>query len=111
MYRETNACYNCGRVYCISGEEAKRSDLIQGECEISGKKLTFLFDSGATHSFISLDCVNHLQLPVFELPFDLMVTTPATKTLTTNTTCPHCPVIVGGRKFFVNLICLPLKKP
>ena len=98
-----------GRVYCMDGREASRSDLIQGVCVIAGNTLSVLFDSGATHSFISMDCVNRLKLPVSSLPFDLVVTTPAAKTLTANTACLHCPVIVEGRKFFVNLICLPLK--
>ncbi|XP_004492105.1 uncharacterized protein [Cicer arietinum] len=39
----------------------------------------------------------------------LSVTTAADKTLTANTTCKHCPIVVLSRKFNVNLICLPLK--
>ena len=99
-----------GRMYCISGEEASRSDLIQGEYDIAGNTLSVLFDSGAMHSFISMDCVKHIHLPVSELPFDLVVSTPAAKTLTANTACLHCPLSFGGRDFIVNLIFLPLKR-
>ena len=83
-----------GRVYCMDGEEASRPDLIQGVCIIVGNILFVLFDSGATHSFISMDCVYRLKLSVSSLPFDLVITTPAIKTLTANTGCLHCPVII-----------------
>ncbi|CAJ2661835.1 unnamed protein product [Trifolium pratense] len=63
-----------GRVYHIGGEEiSDASGLIQGECEISDKLFPVLYDSGATHSFISVECVNSLQLLVTSLPFDLVV--------------------------------------
>ena len=53
-----------GRVYYMDGREASRSDLIQGVCVIAGNTLSVLFDSSATHSFISMDFVNRLKLPV-----------------------------------------------
>lgn len=50
-----------GRVYHIGGEgEKDHSELIKGECEIYGKLFPVLFNSGATHSFISWECVNSL---------------------------------------------------
>ena len=65
-------------------EEAERSeDLIQGACEVSSKTLTVLYDSGASHSFISYSCVTTLQLPISELPYDLLVTTPTNKLIKT----------------------------
>ena len=56
-----------GQVFTLNAEEAAQSkDLIQGECQINDKTLTVLHDLGATHSFISFDCVNKLKLPIFE---------------------------------------------
>lgn len=47
-----------GCVYTMSGVAASQSeDLIQGICSIAGFPLKVLYDSGATHSFISFDCV------------------------------------------------------
>ncbi|XP_012575315.1 uncharacterized protein [Cicer arietinum] len=47
-----------GRVYCVGAEAGNpSSNLIQRDCEIVGNTLTTLFDSGATHSFIVMDCV------------------------------------------------------
>ncbi|XP_004514531.1 uncharacterized protein [Cicer arietinum] len=99
-----------GRVYRMNGRGVScPNESFQGECEISCNILTVLFYSGATHSFILMDCVNLLKLYAITLLFDLSVTTAADKTLTTNTTCMYCFVVVLGRKFIVNLICLPLK--
>jgi len=68
-----------------------------------------LFDSGATHSFVSESCVRELGLSVCELPFDLVVSTPASGLVRTSSVCAICPVEVEGRVYKVNLICLPLQ--
>ncbi|XP_027189384.1 uncharacterized protein [Cicer arietinum] len=99
-----------GRVYHINGEETpSSSELIQGECLIAGRSLNVIYDSGATHSFISLDWVDSLQLTVTTLPFDLVVTLPSTESVKCNTACLQCPLIVFDMRFNVDLICIPLK--
>ena len=66
-----------GRVFTLNGAEASKSkDLIQGRCFINGIPLLVLFDSGATHSFISCLCVEKLKLYVSSLNKDLVVETP-----------------------------------
>jgi len=56
------------RVYTMTeAKTAQNHDLIQGMCFIKGKTLNVLYDSGATHSFISNDCVKHLELPIIWL--------------------------------------------
>ncbi|XP_020219630.1 uncharacterized protein LOC109802623 [Cajanus cajan] len=53
-----------GRVFALSGAEAARSEsLIQGACFIAETPFIVLFDSGSTHSFISVSCVQKLDLP------------------------------------------------
>ncbi|PNY16525.1 retrotransposon-related protein [Trifolium pratense] len=100
-----------GRVYTISGAEASQSDdLIQGSCNMAGNLLTVLFDSGATHSFISMDRVKQLNLPVTPLPFDLIISTPTAKPLVANLVCLNCPIVIHDRQYLVDLICLPLKQ-
>ena len=99
-----------GRVYHIGAEEAQEpSELIQGECEIYGKLFPVLYDSGATHSFISWKCVDSLQLPVTYLPFNLVVTIPSAEPITLNEACLQCPLTILGMEFKVDLICIPLK--
>nr|XP_027189371.1 cellular nucleic acid-binding protein homolog [Cicer arietinum] len=59
-----------GRVYDINGEETpSSSEPMHGECLTAEKSLNVIYDSRETHSFISLDWVDSLQL---------IVTTPGT---------------------------------
>lgn len=97
-------------VYHIGGEEASyASGLVQGECEIANKRFVVLFDSGATHSFISVDCVSSIKLHVTVLPFDLVVTIPSVEPVILNEACLQCPLNILGMHFKVDLICIPLK--
>ncbi|XP_052725916.1 uncharacterized protein LOC128194373 [Vigna angularis] len=99
-----------GRVYAITGSEAASSGtLIIGTCLVHGKQCCVLFDSGATHSFISKACVDKLGIAESEMQFDLVVSTPAAGEIRTSTVCVRCPIEVEGHKYKVNLICLPLK--
>ncbi|XP_052724041.1 uncharacterized protein LOC128193892 [Vigna angularis] len=99
-----------GRVYAITGAEAASSGtLITSTCLLYGMKCCVLFDSGATHSFISKACVDKLGLAESEMQFDLVVSTPAAGEVRTSTVCVRCPIEVEGRRYKVNLICLPLK--
>jgi len=68
-----------------------------------------LFDSGATHSFVSNECVRRLGLVMRELGCELIVATPASGEVSTSSMCVGCPIEVAGRRFKVNLICLPMK--
>ncbi|XP_047175538.1 uncharacterized protein LOC124842957 [Vigna umbellata] len=99
-----------GRVYAITGAEAARSGtFITSTCLLFGKPCDVLYDSGATHSFISKACVEKLGLVESELQFDLVVSTPAAGGIKTSTVCVRCPIEVEGRRYKVNLICLPLQ--
>jgi len=96
-------------VYAMIGAKAIRSgNLVMSRCMIAGKPLCVLYDSGATHSFVSESCVQELGLPVCELQFDFVVSTSVSSLVKTSTLCVRCPVEVDGRVFKVNIICLPL---
>ena len=57
-----------GRVYAMTGIEANRAgNLIIGSYVIDGRSLCVLYDSGATHSFVSESIVLELDLPAKEL--------------------------------------------
>jgi len=68
-----------------------------------------LYDSGATHSFVSNECVRRLSLVMRELACELIVVTPTSGEVSTTSVCVGCPMEVAGRKFNVNLICLPME--
>ncbi|XP_017416571.1 uncharacterized protein LOC108327368 [Vigna angularis] len=98
------------RVYALTGAEAASvGNLIVSSCLLSGVSCVTLFDSGATHSFVSEACVERLGLVLRELPCDLVVSTPAAGLVRTSNVCSRCPIEVEGRRFRVNLIFLPLQ--
>ena len=95
----------------MTGAKAAGScNLVMGRCVITGKSACVLYDSGATHSFVSKTCVQRLGLPVCELQCDLVVSTPASSLVRTSSLCARCPMEVEGRRYKVNLICLPLQE-
>ncbi|XP_017413022.1 uncharacterized protein LOC108324592 [Vigna angularis] len=99
-----------GRVYAMSRVEAASSaKLIISQCLLYRRDCVVLFDSGATHSFVSDACVERLGLTVGELQCDLVVSTPTTGLVRTSLVCARYPVEVEGRRFKVNLIYLPLQ--
>lgn len=99
-----------GRVYAMTGIMAIGSgNLIISSYVISGMSLCVLFDSGATYSFVSKSYVRDLGLPVVELRYDLLVSTPASSLVKTSTVCARCSVTVEGRIFKVNMTYLALQ--
>jgi len=99
-----------GRVFALTSTEATQSgNLILDRCILLNNSVLVLFDSGATHSFISQECVSRLRLVARDLGCELAVSTPASGQVSTNLTCSGCVIEVAGHKFKVNLICLPLE--
>jgi len=45
------------------------------KCIINDKFINVLYDSGVSHSFISLDYLKNLDLPLTPMPYDIVVTT------------------------------------
>jgi hypothetical protein len=98
-----------GIVFTMRGAETSMStELIQGMCLIGDKLVAVLFDSGATHSFISTSCAEFLKLPLVDLNNKLTIATPSGEMMIACSTCVDCPIVVENRKFLVNLVVLPL---
>ena len=55
-----------------------------------------LFDSGASHSFISHDCVKKLGLSTRDLGCELLVSMPASRQVSTTSACIGCSIEVEG---------------
>ena len=83
-------------------------DLTDGKCKVNGTILTVLYDSGATHSFISYKGVHRIGLPISKLPYILEVPTPARKPVRTSQACLQCHLKIVDRYSTVDLICLAL---
>jgi hypothetical protein len=75
---------------------------------ILGFEASVLFDSGATHSFISMVFVRLSRLVVRTLEPGLAVTTPVGKTVVYKRVVCECPVSICGRVFPANLLVLPM---
>jgi len=57
-----------GREFALTTTEATQSGhLVQNTCWLFGNNMVVLFDSGATHSFVSNDCMRRLGLVLREL--------------------------------------------
>ncbi|XP_047160910.1 uncharacterized protein LOC124831066 [Vigna umbellata] len=96
--------HHAGRVVQRGG------NLIVSSCLLFGASCVALFDSGVTHSFVYETCVERLGLVVSELQVDLVVTIPTIGLVRTSTVCSRYPIEFEGRRFRVNLICLPLQE-
>ncbi|XP_057760622.1 uncharacterized protein LOC130980997 [Arachis stenosperma] len=98
-----------GRVFAMTADDAMQSDaLIQGQCYVKNRFLTVLYDSGASHSFISLTAARELGLDFSELNFDLIVHTPASQNALTSLVYLQVPFTIRNKTFIHDLICLPL---
>ncbi|XP_027905603.1 uncharacterized protein LOC114165135 [Vigna unguiculata] len=99
-----------GRVFALTTTEVTQlGNLVHNTCLLFGNREVVLYDSGATHSFVSNECVRRLRLVIRELGCELIVTTPASGEVSTSSVCVGCPMEVAGRRFKVNLICLPME--
>ena len=66
------------RVFALTSTEATQSgNLILEPCLLLGQSVLVLFDSGATHSFISNAYVGRLNLEKRDLGCELLVLTPS----------------------------------
>ena len=75
---------------------------------ILGFEASVSFDSGATHSFVSIAFVRLSRLAVRTLEPGLAITTPAGKTVVCKRAVCECPVSICGRVLPVNLVVLPM---
>ncbi|XP_016178613.1 uncharacterized protein LOC107621081 [Arachis ipaensis] len=97
------------RVYTTSTAGAEGSKtLIRGNCEMAGKVLNALFDSGARHSFIAFEKADELGLKIVVLGYDLKVYNATHEAMVTRLGCPQVPFQVQQREFVHDMICLPM---
>ncbi|GAU32901.1 hypothetical protein TSUD_393220 [Trifolium subterraneum] len=122
----TPTCFNCGeeghkspeckkpkkvtgKMFALNGEGVDQVDnLIRGTCFIHDTPLIAIIDTGATHSFISMDCMKRLNIPVYEMSGCMNIETPVSGSIITRLVCRNCHVSVFGRHFGMDLVCIPL---
>ncbi|KAK2397792.1 cleavage and polyadenylation specificity factor subunit [Trifolium repens] len=123
---EPVSCYNCGelghkspeckkhkksggKVFALDGGDSGATyNLIRGTCFIHDTPLRAMIDTGATHSFISYNCIKILNLETSVMSRCMVIETPASDSVTTKLVCVNCPVTIFGRHFGMDLVCIPL---
>lgn len=89
----------------MNTEVVQSEDLIQGKCIIKGHLFNVLYNSGATHSFISNECIKYLKLLISLLAYGLVVSTLINILIITSLASTNCHIYIGNRYFSINLIC------
>ena len=82
---------------------------MMGTFSINRHPVTVLFDSGASHTFISKECVNRLGLEMESIFWPYNIHSPGGH-LITNQLVRQVPLQLQGRIFATQLIVLPSQK-
>ncbi|XP_077228324.1 uncharacterized protein LOC143861265 [Tasmannia lanceolata] len=97
------------RVYVLTHQDAQAvGTVVSGTLPIASSYDYALFDSGATHSFVSSAFATLHCLPTSPLDYDVCVSTPIGKEILTNRICKMCPVRIGNRELLAELILLDM---
>ncbi|XP_050889012.1 uncharacterized protein LOC127094195 [Lathyrus oleraceus] len=65
---------------------------------------------GATYSFVSLDYAEKLGLKLSSMDGNMIVDTPTLGMVITLWVCLNCLLTIYGKSFWMDLVCLPLRK-
>jgi hypothetical protein len=98
-----------GRVHHITAEEAQQdTEVVLGKCAINSQPALVLFDSGASHSFISEEFAAKHRLGISFLGHRLVVQTPTSQAMTISV-CPDLTISINQVKFpgHLNVMSLP----
>lgn len=96
-----------GRVYTMTQKEASASKIvISGMLSLHGHKAYALFDTGATHSFFSVQYVKLHDLKIELLDEPSVVSTPLRDSVLLIMGCRNYEITTGDRSLIMNLIIL-----
>jgi hypothetical protein len=97
------------KVNHMTSEEAQQDqDVVLGKFLASAHPATVLFDSGASHSFISSSFVAKHNLPIATMKHTMLVSSPGGE-MRTKHICPAVSINIRGEDFLSNLILLDSK--
>jgi hypothetical protein len=95
-----------GRVNHMTSDEAQQAqDVVLGMFLTSSHPATILFDSRASHSFISSSFVVKHNLPITTMKHTMLVSSPGGE-IRTKHICPAVSITIRGVDFLSNLILL-----
>jgi hypothetical protein len=98
-----------GRVNHLTIDEAQQAqDIVLGMFLASSHPATILFNSGASHSFISSSFVAKHSLPIATMKHTMLISSPGGE-MRTKHICPAVSITIRGVDFVSNLILLDSK--
>ncbi|XP_074375921.1 uncharacterized protein LOC141717653 [Apium graveolens] len=122
-YRQIGACFLCGSMShrakdCTmsrnpggggagsgsDSETAANSGTISGTLLVGRRDAYVLFDTGSTHSGVSLSFVHHLDVAPSLLYPHMSISTPMRNSVVISDVYRECPIAVGDRNYKVNLL-------
>jgi hypothetical protein len=93
------------RVYALTpGDAAGSNSVVSGTLPILSGRAFVLFDSGATHSFVSYYFAKACCLESEALDINLAVATPIGSTIVCTSVVKNCPILVEGHVMPANLV-------
>ncbi|KAA0043302.1 gag protease polyprotein [Cucumis melo var. makuwa] len=99
-----------GRVFAITRQEAEQaSTVVTGTLPLLGHYALVLFDSGSSHSFISLDFVRQMGLEVEPLGSILFISTPSREVMLSKDQIKTCQVKVANHVLDMALLVLDMQ--
>ncbi|XP_056159959.1 uncharacterized protein LOC130135277 [Syzygium oleosum] len=98
-----------GRIYALTQEDAENSDAVITCTVFLNNRVAYaLFDTGATHSFVSRQFVRLAKIEMKPLENALSVSTPMKNDVQTTLGCQGCTIIIGGLADIINLAVLTM---
>ena len=93
-----------GRVFAMTKQDVDASnDVVSGTLSLFSKEAKVLFDSGATHSFVSSAFASHAGKMVEPLDYQLSIATPLGNCVLIGCAYKSCVVSFDGRDFLIDL--------
>lgn len=93
----------------LSGVENTTFDnLIRVMCFINNIPMITIIGMSVTHLFISAKCVKRLNLEVSTMSGGMVIDTSTMRLVTTTLVFLKCPLIIFGRDYGMDSVCLPL---
>jgi hypothetical protein len=107
--RQPQQSFGRARVNHINAQEAQNAQgVVLGEFLVSSVLATVLFDSGASHSFISSSFVEKHNIPTVLLKLPLLTRTPGAD-IRCQLGCSRVRIILSGVEFLADLVVLKSK--